>query len=188
MARARRRWIREQGLLDPAKLVFLDETAVTTTMVRLRGRALRGVRVIGRVPLGAWKTITFIAAMRHDKMTAPMALEGAMTGEMFLAYLEQCLRPTLRRGDIVVIDNCRAHASPRVREVIEKAGATLRYLPKYSPDLNPIEMAYSKFKEFLRKTEARTVAEIYRAIRSFLPNLSAQECANYLRHAGYASI
>ena len=126
--------------------------------------------------------------MRHDKMTAPMALEGAMTAEMFLDYLEQCLCPTLRRGDIVVIDNCRPHMSPRVREIIEKAGATLRYLPKYSPDLNPIEMAYSKFKEFLRSVEARTVVGIYRAIRSFLPSLSAQECANYLRHAGYASI
>jgi transposase len=175
-------------LLDPARLVFLDETAVTTSMVRLRGRAPRGIRVIGRVPLGAWKTLTFIAAMRHDKMTAPMAFEGAMTTEMFLAYLEQCLCPTLQRGDIVVIDNWRPHTSPRVREVIEKAGAMLRYLPKYSPDLNPIEMAYSKFKEFLRSAEARTVVGVYRAIRTFLPSLSAQECANYLRHAGYASI
>ena len=188
VARARRRWIREQGLLDPARLVFLDETAVTTSMVRLRGRAPRGVRVIGRVPFGSWETITFIAALRHNKMTAPMAFEGAMTAEMFLAYLEQCLCPTLQRGDIVVIDNCRIHLSPRVREVIEKSGATLRYLPKYSPDLNPIEMAYSKFKECLRSAEARTIAEIYRAIRSFLPSLSAQECANYLRHAGYISI
>jgi transposase len=168
--------------------VFLDETAVTTSMVRLRGRAPRGIRVIGRVPLGSWKTITFIAALRHNRMTAPMAFGGAMTAEMFLAYLEQCLCPTLRRGDIVVIDNCRIHLSPRVREVIEKSGATLRYLPKYSPDLNPIEMAYSKFKECLRSAEARTIAEIYRAIRSFLPSLSAQECANYLRHAGYISI
>jgi transposase len=126
VARARRRWIREQGLLDPARLVFLDETAVTTSMVRLRGRAPRGIRVVGRVPLGAWKTITFIAAMRHDKMTAPMALEGAMSGEMFLAYLQQCLCPTLSRGDMVVIDNCRAHMSPRVREVIERTGATTR--------------------------------------------------------------
>jgi transposase len=188
VARARRRWIREQGLLDPAKLVFLDETAVTTSMLRLRGRGPRGMRVIGRVPLGSWKTITFIAAMRHDKMTAPAAFEGAMTTEMFLAYLEQCLCPTLRRGDMVVIDNCRAHTSPRVRKVIETAGATLRYLPPYSPDLNPIEMAYSKCKEFLRKAEARTVTGVYKAIRSFLPSLSAQQCANYFRHAGYASI
>jgi transposase len=117
-----------------------------------------------------------------------MAFEGAMTTQMFLAYLEQCLCPTLQRGDIVVIDNWRPHTSPRVREVIEKAGAMLRYLPKYSPDLNPIEMAYSKFKEFLRSAEARTVVGVYRAIRTFLPSLSAQECANYLRHAGYASI
>ena len=168
--------------------MFLDETAVTTSMVRLRGRAPRGIRVIGRVPLGAWKTITFIAAMRHDKMTVPMVLEGAMTAEMFLAYLAQCLCPTLKRGDTVVIDNCRVHISPRVREVIERAGATLRYLPKYSPDLNPIEMAYSKFKEYLRSAEARTIAEIYRAVRSFLPSLTAPECTNYLRHAGYISI
>ena len=111
-----------------------------------------------------------------------------MTAEMFLAYLEQCLCPTLQRGDIVVIDNCRPHTSPRVRKVIEKARATLRYLPKYSPDLNPIEMAYSKFKEFLRSVEARTVPAIYRAIRLFLPSLSAEECANYLRHAGDVSI
>ena len=111
-----------------------------------------------------------------------------MTAEMFLAYLAQCLCPTLKRGDTVVIDNCRVHISPRVREVIERAGATLRYLPKYSPDLNPIEMAYSKFKEYLRSAEARTIAEIYRAVRSFLPSLTAPECTNYLRHAGYISI
>ena len=167
---------------------FSDETAVTTSIVRLRGRAPRGMRVVGRVPFGAWKTINFIAAMRHDKMTAPMAFEGAMTAEMFLAYLDQCLCPILQHGDIIVIDNCRAHTSPRVREVIEKAGATLRYLPKYSPDFNPIEMAYSKFKAFLRKIAARTVPSLNRAIRAFIPQLSPQECANYFMHAGYASI
>lgn len=188
MARARRRWIQEQGLLDPARLLFLDETAITTSMVRLRARAPRGIRVIGRVPLGTWKTLTFIAAMRHNKMTAPMVFEGAMNAEVFLAYVEQCLCPTLQRNDIVVMDNCRAHMGPRIREVIEEAGATLRYLPKYSPDLNPIEMPYSKFKGFLRKVAARSVPRVYRAIRSFLPQLSAQECANYFRHAGYASI
>jgi transposase len=121
-------------------------------------------------------------------MTAPMAFEGAMTGEMFLAYLQPCLYPILQLGDIVLIDNCRARISPRVREVIEKARATPRYRPKYSPDFYPIEMAYSKFKEFLRSAEAQTVVEIWRAVRSFLPSLSAQECANYLRHAGYVSI
>ena len=137
MARARRRWIREQGMLDPTRLVFIDETAVSTNMVRLRGRAPRGVRLIGRVPMGKWETITFVAALRHNKMTAPMVIEGAMNGEMFLAYVEQCLVPTLRRGDIVVMDNFAAHKVAGVREAIEKAGATLRYLPKYSPDLNP---------------------------------------------------
>ena len=147
VARARRRWIREQGMLDPARLVFIDETAVSTNMVRLRGRAPRGVRLIGRVPLGRWETITFVAALRHNKMTAPMVVEGAMTGEMFLAYVEQCLVPTLKRNDIVVMDNFAAHKVPGIREAIEKAGATLRYLPKYSPDLNPIEMPYSKFKD-----------------------------------------
>src|SRR6187455_1076676 len=147
VARARRRWIREQGMLDPARLVFIDETAVSTNMVRLRGRAPRGVRLLGRVPLGNWETITFVAALRHNKLTAPMVLEGAMSGEMFRAYVEQCLVPALERGDVVVMDNFAAHKVPGVREAIEKAGATLRYLPKYSPDLNPIELPYSKFKD-----------------------------------------
>jgi transposase len=175
-------------MFDPARLVFIDETAVSTNLVRLRGRAPRGIRVIGSVPLGAWETITFVAALRHNKMTAPMVLEGAMTGEMFLAYVEQCLIPTLRRHDIVVMDNCRVHMGPRIREAIETAGATVRYLPKYSPDLNPIELPYSKFKTFLRKVAARSVPSLNRAIRSFIPQISRQECANYFRHAGYASI
>jgi transposase len=175
-------------MLDPARLVFIDETAVSTNLVRLRGRAPRGVRVIGIVPLGAWETITFVAALRHNKMTAPMVIEGAMNGEMFLAYVKQCLVPTLRRNDIVVMDNCRAHLAPDIREAIERARATLRYLPKYSPDLNPIELPYSKFKTFLRKVAARTVPGLTRAIRSFIPQLSPLECANYFSHAGYASI
>ncbi len=175
-------------MLDPARLVFIDETAVSTNMVRLRGRAPCGVRLIGRVPLGKWETITFVAALRHNKMTAPMVVEGAMSGEMFLAYVEQCLVPTLKRNDIVVMDNFAAHKVPGIRKAIEKAGAIVRYLPKYSPDLNPIEMPYSKFKAYLRKVAARTVPRLYRAIRSFVPQLSARECANYFRHAGYVSI
>jgi transposase len=126
-------------------------------MVRLRGRAPRGVRLIGRVPLGNWETITFVAALRHNKLTAPMVLEGAMSGEMFRAYVEQCLVPALKRGDVVVMDNFAAHKVPGVREAVKKAGATLRYLPKYSPDLNPIELRYSKFKDHLRKAAERTV-------------------------------
>jgi transposase len=129
-----------------------------------------------------------VAGLRHNKMTAPMVVEGALTGEMFLAYVKQCLVPTLRRGDIVVMDNCRVHLASGIREAIEKVGATVRYLPKYSPDLNPIEMPYSKFKEFLRKASARTVPGLTRAIRSFIPRLSPQECAIYSSHAGYASI
>jgi transposase len=141
-------------MLDPARLVFIDETAVSTNMVRLGGRAPRGVRLIGHVPLGEWQTITFVAALRHNKMTAPMVIDGPMTGEMFRAYVEQCLVPTLRRNDIVVMDNYRAHKVAGIREAIEKARATVRYLPKYSPDLNPIEMPYSKFKALLRKVRS----------------------------------
>jgi transposase len=174
-------------MLDPARLVFIDETAVSTNMARLRGRAPRGVRLVGHVPLGEWKTITFVAALRHDKMTAPMVVDGPMTGEMFLAYVEQCLVPMLKRNDIVVMDNLQVHKVAGVLEAIEKARATVRYLPKYSPDLNPIELAYSKFKAVLRKVAQRTVPGLYRTIRSFVPQLGPQECANYFRHAGYAS-
>jgi transposase len=180
--------MREQGMFDPARLVFIDETAVSTNLVRVRGRAPRGVRLIGRVPLGEWKTVTFVAALRHNKMTAPMVVEGTMTGEMFLAYVEQCLVPTLKRHDVVVVDNFPVHKVAGVSEAIEKAGATLRYLPKYSPDLNPIELSYSKFKAFLRKVAERSVPGLYRRIRSFVPQVGAQECANYFRHAGYVSI
>jgi putative transposase len=175
-------------MLDPAHLVFIDETAVTTNMVRLRGWGPRGVELIGRAPYGEWRTITFVAALRHNKMVAPMVVDGAMTAEMFLAYVEQCLVPTLERDDIVVIDNLGAHKALAIREAIENARATLCYLPKYSPDLNPIEMPFSKFKTFMRKAAERTVPGLRRAIRSFLPCVSAQECANYFRHAGYASI
>ena len=175
-------------MLDPARLVFIDETAVSTNMVRLRGRAPRGVRLVGLVPLGEWKTITFVAALRHNKIVAPMVIDGAMTGEMFRAYVKQILAPALRRDDIVAMDNLRAHKVAGICEAIEKKHATVRYLPKYSPDLNPIELPFSKFKAQLRKVAARTVPALYRAIRSFLPQISAQECANYFRHAGYVSI
>jgi transposase len=180
--------MREQGMLDPARLVFIDETAVSTNLVRLKGRAPRGTRLVGQVPLGEWKTLTFVAALRHNKMTAPMVIEGAMTGETFLAYVEQCLVPTLRRKDIVVMDNFQSHKVAGIQEAIERVRATVRYLPKYSPDLNPIELPYSKFKALLRKAAQRTVPGLYRTIRSFVPRLGAQECANYFRHAGYASI
>ena len=187
VARARRRWIREQGLLDTTHLVFIDETSVNTTMTRLFGRAPRGERVIGHVPFSAWKTVTFVAALRHDGMTAPMMIRGAMNGEAFLAYVDQCLVPTLKRGDIVVMDNVSVHRVAGVREAIEAANATLRYLPPYSPDLNPIELSYSAFKAFLRKCAERTEEALRRRIGQFVRRLPAETCANFFAHAGYAA-
>jgi transposase len=176
------------GLLDTARLVFIDETATSINMVRLRGRCPRGERLIGHVPQGEWKTITFVAALRHNKMLAPMVLDGPINGASFVAYIEQCLAPTLKRGDIVVIDNLPAHKVPGAKEAIEAAGATLQYLPQYSPDLNPIEMPFSKFKAFLQKVSERTVRGLCRRIGSFVPTLGRAECRNYFRHAGYAPI
>jgi transposase len=147
----------------------------------------RGKRLVGRVPHGHWKTITFVAALRHNGITAPFVLDGSMTGEVFLAYVEQYLAPTLKRKDIVIMDNLSAHKVPGIREAIEAAGATLRYLPQYSPDLNPIEMVFSKLKAVLRKLAERTIPRLCRSIGLFVPTLSARESINYFRHAGYAS-
>ena len=186
VARARRRWMREQGMFDPARLVFVDETAANTKMVRLSGRCPRGERLIGRVPQGHWKTITFVAALRRNGMRAPCTVDGSMSGSKFLAYVQQCLAPTLKRKDIVVIDNLPAHKAAGVREAIESRGATLRYLPQYSPDLNPIEMPFSKLKAGLRTAAERTVPRLRRRIGMFARNLTAREASNYFRHAGYA--
>lgn len=175
-------------MLDPARLVFVDETSINTSMTRLRGRSPRGEPLVDRVPLAHWTTMTFVAALRHDKMVAPMVIEGAMDGELFRAYVTQFLVPTLKRNDIVILDQLQAHKAPGVREAIERAGATLRYLPQYSPDLNPIETPFHPFKEFLRKLAARSAPALYRAIRSYLRTLTRQEIANHFRHAGYASL
>jgi transposase len=185
VARARRRWIREQGLLDPARLVFLDESATTTSMVRLRGRCARGLRLVGYAPHGHWKTITFVAGLRHDQMVAPFVLDGPMNGPIFVGYIKQYLVPTLSRGDIVIMDNLPSHKVTGVREAIESAGAELRYLPQYSPDLNPIELSFSKIKAHLRKAAERTVSRLCRRIGLIACSLSARECANYFAHAGY---
>ncbi len=187
MARARRRWIREQVLLDTNHLVFLDETSVNTNMTRTYGRAARGERVVGYVPFSAWKTLTVVAALRCDGMTAPMMIRGAINGEIFLAYVEQCLAPTLKRGDVVVMDNVPAHKVDGVQDAIEAAGASLRYLPPYSPDLNPIELFYSAFKTFLRKCATRSEHELHRCIGQFVRKLPAHNCANFFAHAGYAA-
>jgi len=146
------------------------------------------MRKISHVPQGAWKTITFVAALRHNKMVAPMVIDGPIDGPPFVAYVGQCLAPMLKCNDIVVMDNLPAHKVPGVKEVIEAFGATVQYLPQYSPDLNPIEMPFSKFKAFLRKVSERTVRGLCRRIGSFVPTISRAECRNYFRHAGYASI
>jgi transposase len=186
VARARRRWMRKQGMFDPAHLVFIDETAANTKMVRLSGRCARGERLIGRVPNGHWKTITFVGALRCNGMTAPHVVDGAMKGKTFLDYVEQRLAPTLKRNDTVVMDNLPAHKAAGVREAIEARGAGLRYLPQYSPDLNPIEMPFSKLKAYLRKAAERTIPRLRRRIRTFARNLTAREARNYFKHAGYA--
>jgi transposase len=188
VARERRRWIRQQGFLDTTRLVFIDETAITTNMVRGRGRCPRGERLVSHVPQGEWKTITFIAGLRHNRMMAPMVIDGAMDGPAFLAYIEQCLGPTLRRGEIVVMDNCRVHKVAGVKEAIETRGAGLEYLPAYSPDLNPIELSFSPFKAYLRKFSERTVGALCRRAGAFVATVSRAECRSYFRHAGYVSI
>jgi transposase len=178
--------MREQGLLDPARLVFIDETSANTKMVRLHGRCARGERLVDYVPQGHWKTITFVAALRQHGMKASHTIDGAMTGKRFLTYVERCLAPTLKRNDIVMLDNLPAHKAAGIREAVEARGATLRYLPKYSPDLNPIEMPFSQMKAYLRKAGERTIPRLRRRIGSFASRLTAREAANYFRHAGYA--
>ena len=188
VARERRRWIRQQGYLDTTRLVFIDETSITTNMVRVRGRCPRGERLVSHVPQGERKTITFIAGLRHNRMTAPMVIERAMDGPAFLSYIKECLGPTLKPGDTVVMDHCPIHKVAGVEEAIEARGARVEYLPKYSPDLNPIELSFSKFKAYLRKFSERTVRTLYRRVGAFVPTLSRRECRNYFQHAGYVSI
>jgi transposase len=185
VAGARRRWIREQGTLDPERLVFIDETCTSTAMVRLRGRGPRGERLVDYAPHGHWKTITFVAGLRRHGMTAPFVLDGAMNGPMFLAYVDQCLVPTLKRGDIVVMDNLPVHKAAGAQEAIEAAGAELRYLPPYSPDLNPIEMAFSKLKALLRKAAERTIPDFTHRKGRVAKAFSPKESSNFLNHAGY---
>jgi transposase len=154
-------------------------------MARRYGRAQRGARLVVAVPHGHWKTTTFLAALRHDGLTAPCVFDGAINGARFLAYVEQALAPTLRAGDIVVLDNLKAHKVKGVREAIEAAGAQLRYLPPYSPDFNPIEQAFAKLKALLRTAARRTVDALWRAIGHALDAFSPAECTNYFANAGY---
>ncbi len=165
--------------------MFIDETGASTKMARRHGRSLRGERCRAPVPHGHWKTTTFVGALRLEGMTAPMVLDGAMHGAAFLAYVEQVLVPTLKSGEIVVMDNLPAHKPIAVRAAIEVAGAELRFLPPYSPDFNPIEMAFSKLKAFLKKTAARTVDDLWDAIAQRIDTFTPTECENYFAAAGY---
>jgi transposase len=182
---AREVWFDGQLDLDPERLVFIDETGASTKMARLRGRARRGERCCAAIPHGHWKTTTFTAGLRLGGMVAPMVLDGAMNGDAFRAYVEQVLVPELKKGDVVIMDNLPAHKVTRVRTAIEGAGARLIYLPPYSPDFNPIEMAFSKLKARLRKAAARTIPELWEVIAECIDQFSPDECKNYFAAAGY---
>jgi len=185
VAEARKLWRAEQPTLDPARLVFLDESGVNTKMARLRGRAPKGQRLVASVPHGHWSTGTFIAGLRRDALIAPWLLNGPMNGDAFLTYITTQLVPCLKPGDIVIMDNLSTHKVKGVRQALEAAGAKLLYLPPYSPDLNPIEMVFSKLKALLRKAAERTEDALCERIGKLLETFTPQECSNYLRHAGY---
>jgi putative transposase len=168
-------------------LVFLDETWAKTNMTRRHGWAPRGHRLLAKVPHGHWETTTFLAALRHDRIEAPCLFDGPINGERFLAYVRQMLVPTLKPGDVVILDHLGAHKGQAVRQAIRAVGAKRIFLPKYSPDLNPIEQAFAKLKALLRKAAARSPADVCVAIGQLLESFKSDECANYLRNAGYAS-
>jgi transposase len=178
-------WQVGQPTLDPTQLVFVDETWASTNMTRTHGRCPIGQRLVMTVPHGHWQTTTFVAALRCDGLTAPTAVDGAMTGDLFVAYVEQQLVPALRPGDIVVMDNLACHKRAGVRAAIEAAGCELRLLPPYSPDLNPIEKVFSKLKAQLRAAAKRTVEELWQYLGAVLATFRPEECRNYFRSCGY---
>ena len=167
--------------------MFLDETWAKTNMTRSHGRCPRGQRLRATRPHGHWQTLTFVATLRHDRLAAPCVFDGPINGPCFLAYVEQCLLPTLTPGDIVIMDNLSSHKGPAVRTAIEQAGATLRFLPPYSPDLNPIEQVFAKLKALLRHAAERTVEATWRRLGTLLDRFGPAECRHYFTHAGYAS-
>lgn len=173
--------------MDPEKFVFLDETGASTNMVRAYGRSLGGSRLVGAAPHGHWKTTTFVAGLRSTGIVAPLALDRPMTGELFRAYVEQILAPTLQRGDVVVMDNLSAHKVAGVRDAIVAVGASVLYLPPYSPDLNPIEQVFAKLKAILRKAAARSRDALWDTIATALDAYPPDECKRYIVNAGYAA-
>lgn len=187
MAAARVAWRAQQPTWDPRHLVFIDETALNTKMARMYGRSLVGRRCLGRVPYGHWQTSTFIAALRWDRIDAPFLIEGAANGEVFAAYVSQVLCAELCPGDVVILDNLSIHKAPLIAELIGSRGATLRYLPAYSPDLNPIEQAFAKLKTHLRSSAARTLDDLHAATASALRCFLPEHCRGFFRHAQYGT-
>jgi transposase len=185
VAQKRAEWKVQQLGLDPEHLVFIDETWAKTNMTRPRGRSPIGTRLVAKVPHGHWKTTSFLAALRTSGLTAPLVIDGAVNGELFLAYVRQQLVPTLRAGDIVIMDNLASHKKAGVRTAIEAVGANVLYLPPYSPDLNPIENAFSKFKWLLKSCADRTVTALWNRCGELLEKFTDTECRNYFRHCGY---
>ena len=187
MATARALWRDEQPRWDPQRLVFIDETALNTKLARLYGRSPIGRRCVGRVPHGHWQTTTFIAALRWDRIDAPFLIEGSANREVFAAYVAQVLAPEWREGDVVILDNLCIHKTPTIAKLIAAQGATVRYLPPYSPDLNPIEQAFAKLKSHLRSAAARSLDELHAAtgfaLQAFLPD----HCQGFFRHARYGT-
>jgi transposase len=181
-------WKKYQAKLDPRRLVFIDETWAKTNMAPIRGWGPRGDRLLGKAPHGRWRTLTFLAALRCDRIEAPCVLDGPINGQSFKAWVEQFLVPALKPGDVVVMDNLGSHKSDAIRRAIRAAGAKLFFLPPYSPDLNPIEQLFAKLKHLMRKAAERTVEATWRRIGVLLDTFSPAECANYLKNAGYASI
>ncbi len=173
--------------MSGARLIFVDETWAKTNMTRLHGRCASGQRLVAKVPHGKRQTLTFVAGLRCDGMVAPCIFDGPINTESFLAWVVQFLIPNLRSGDVVVMDNLSSHKDPSIRQAIRAAGAKLFYLPPYSPDLNPIEMAFSKLKTLLRKANARTFVAIEAAIAKLLKTISTEECRNFFLEAGYQS-
>jgi len=185
IARKRLRWKTHQHRIEARRLVFLDETWIKTNMAALRGWAPRGRRLAAPVPHGHWKTLTFIAALRCDRIDAPWVIDGPINGELFSLYVKKVLVPTLAKGDIVILDNLGSHKGQAVRRAVRAAGAHLFFLPPYSPDLNPIEQVFAKLKHLLRKAAARTVDAVCAAIGRALDAFTPEECANYLKNSGY---
>ena len=185
MAAARRQWRDSQALREANRYVFLDECGVTTDLLRRYGRSPRGVRLHDHTPCGHWQTHTVLAALRPTALDATAVFDGPIDGVCFLAYVEQILVPTLRSGDVVVIDNLAVHKQPEVRAAIEAVGAQLRFLPPYSPDFNPIEQAFAKLKSFMRTARPRTFDEVVDLVAAARALFLPDECANYVRHSGY---